>query len=429
MIQLACTHCHHRFEAEIKEGSVCPSCGWSSSVVLASEAEAPKSKIESRTKTPVTPGFVPGFLKFSLKALILIAILVILVWAVTHLLKSLKKSPSKPHQKTNIALPADSQNVIKPVAASDLSAQDKDILSSELNVSEEVELSDDDLRQLQKAVDFSSAEVQKLPSASWTSEEFKQFIEKQEQAFKMPLPRGYKKDLEELFKKTYAGAYDLFLTGKIQQARDAYVASLGFPVYMNDVRKQRAVVLTMMRPFINDTIAKIGAMNFTLARAQVGGQTAQVVTAYAALQQMIRNREWSQALVAADKLASELPDVAAALPVIQAPPYTTGFEKVDADIQGTLLRLLAVPTLGFDAQVLGSDLSVKKELLLELADPDRKKSVESYRAALLKIESKEWPEARRLLLEVKSPAELKEDADQKISVLNKIAQAAVTTTK
>ncbi len=46
MIQLVCTHCSHRFELEKQEGALCPSCGWSSTVI-------PVSELENQTKKSV----------------------------------------------------------------------------------------------------------------------------------------------------------------------------------------------------------------------------------------------------------------------------------------------------------------------------------------------------------------------------------------
>ncbi len=276
---------------------------------------------------------------------------------------------------------------------------------------------------LQRAVDLRAGNVEKLPSVNWTADQFKQYVEAQEKQFHMPLPRSYKKNLQELFQQNYAVAYNLFLAGKLQQARDAYVASLGLPVYENDVRKHRAVVLTMLRSFVNDTIAKIGAMNFALARQSSSGQDEQVGSAYAGLQQQIRSSQWSEALESIKKIQAILPEssVGAAL---QAPPYTKGFEKVDADIQPVLYSLLQVPAWTFDLNELKADLEVKKSLLSQLADPDRKSSIESYGKAIEKIQSKSWNEALALLREVKSPVELKQDAEKKISLIDKLNGAA-----
>ena len=358
MIQLACTHCSHRFELEMQEGALCPSCGWSSSVVRASDLE---NKEKQTTKAKIAPSAWLGilsFLTFVLKFVGVIVLAVLLAWGAVRLVKKAKSSRAQ--FTSSQTKPLDIQGHLPQVSKSvpsELSQAELTELNSPLIISAEVQLSDDDQKLLQNAVDLKAGNVEKLPSVNWTFDQLKKFIEVQEKKFHMPLPRSYKKDLEELFQKNYVPAYDLFLAGKIQLARDAYVVSLGFPIYGNDIRKHRAVILTMMRDFLNDTIAKIGAMNFALARLGSNALAEQTSVLYAGIQGEIRAGQWSDSLVEIGKLESLLPSVGGS--VVQAPAYSAGFEKVDADIQPVLIRLLQVPAWAFDLNELKSDLQVK----------------------------------------------------------------------
>ncbi len=419
MIQLACTHCSHRFELEMKEGALCPSCGWSSSVVPASDLLNQSKSTAKVASAPSVLSGILGFLIFILKFLGIAVLVLLLVWGVVSLVK---KSKSGRGQLTlSQAKPLDIQGHLPQVSKSvpsELSEAELTELNSPLTLSAEVQLSDDDQKLLQDAVDLNAGNVEKLPSVNWTLDQLKQFIEAQEKNFHMPLPRSYKKDLEELFQKNYVPAYDLFLAGKIQQARDAYVASLGFPIYGNDIRKHRAVILTMIRDFLNDTIAKIGAMNFALARLSSNALAEQTSILYESIQAKIRAGQWSDSLVDIEKLESLLPAVGGS--VVQAPAYSAGFEKVDADIQPVLMKLLQVPAWAFDLNELKSDLQFKRAVLLKLTDVDRKVSIESYAKAVEKIKQKLWVEAIPFLREVKSPDELKQNADQKIILIQKL---------
>ncbi len=420
MIQLACTHCGHRFELEKQDAALCPSCGWSSSVVPAAELAQNKPRVSSKKSAPSGAAWLPGFLFFVLKFLALASLLFLLIWGSIRFWNS---RPSRSEQRQNQKVSQDLHvNMPKPksVVPIALNADESAVLNSKIEIPVVPQLEDSDQKLLQRAIDLTAGNVEKLPSGNWSLEQFKQFIEKQEKVFRMPLPRSYKKSLEDLFQKTYAPAYDLFLSGKIQQARDAYVASVGLPVYDNDVRKHRAIILTMLRSFVNDTIAKIGSLNFALAKQGSNGLAEQAGAIYGGLQQQIRAGQWNEALSSVEKIESVLSGTNGMAATLPAPPYSAGFEKVDADIQPVLLKLLQVPAWTFDLNELKSDLAVKKALLLKLTDPDRKNSLESYNKALDKIQAKAWAEAVVFLHEVKSPQELKQDADQKIVLIEKL---------
>lgn len=420
MIQLTCTHCGNQFELEQKDGAVCPSCGWASTVIPSAEVTRVKDKVVKPQKVAQDFSWISGFFIFVLKFLVIAGLIGLLIWGAIHFFSSRKTSTfsqSKQSTAEPISLvPTESKKTTPTV----LSPDEQALLNSKLDVPVDVQLSDQDQNLLQYSVDLTAGNVEKLPSTNWTFAEFKEFVEKQEKAVRIPLPRSYKKSLEELFQKTYATAYDLFLAGKIQQARDVYVASMGLPVYSNDVRKHRAVVLTMLRGFLNDTIAKIGALNFTLARQQSTGLAEQVGAAYVSMQQHIRSNAWNEALVSLEKVEALLPDPSKVLPVLQAPPYVAGFEKVDGDIQPVLLKLLQVPAWTFDLNDLKGDLEVKRSVLMQLTDPSRKSSIENYNQAIQKIQAKAWVEALAFLSEVKSPEDLKQDAVQKMNLIKKI---------
>jgi len=436
MIQLACTHCGHRFELETIAGAVCPSCGWSSSVVRAVDLEPESASASRNKKNAEAPHWLVGFLFFCLKIALLIGIIILIVLGTRSFLKNRgsdtesKSSPSasvlggvfskKNDESTRVNIKPDTA---LPQSGA-LTPQEENFLNASFSISDEPVLSDQNLKLLQRSIDLQASVIEQLPSTSWTLAQFKEFIEIQEEKFKMPLPRGYKKDLADLFEKTYATAYDLFLNGRIQQARDAYVASLSFPVYVNDVRKHRAVVLTMMRGFLNDTIAKIGALNFTLARQGTQSQSEQAGLEYARFQGLIRESKWNDAMASLEKLEALLPENPQAAQVSQAPPYGPEFTKIDDDMKPSLTRLLQVPAWPFDVNALKGDLSVKKMILIPLTDPERKPSIQKYREAMRLIESKSWLAAAKLLKEVKSPEDLAQDADDKLRLIERLISAA-----
>lgn len=426
MIQLACTHCGHRFELERQEGSVCPSCGWSSSVVPAAQLAETASSPRKAKSASSSISWLPGFLLFAFKILGIALTIIFLIWGAIKFWSS-RSFRSRQDPEKAVQMPSPGVAMSASSASSILNPEELAALGFRLEVKAAVQLTDEEQNLLQRSIDLTAGNVEKLPSGNWTADQFKEYLETQEKNFHMPLPRSYKKKLEELFETHYAPAYDLFLKGQIQAARDAYISSLAFPVYDNDLRKHRAVILTMLRSFVNDTIAKIGAVNFTLARQGVNNAEEQIGAAYAALQQQIRSSQWSESLSGLQKLQTLLPDPAAVAPVLQAPPYGADFQKIDQDIQPVLLNLLQVPAWAFDLNALKGDLDVKKALLLKLTDPDRKTSVENYGKAFEKIQAKDWSEAMALLREVKSPEELKRDAEQKLSLIEKLTSEAAKT--
>lgn len=422
MINLACTHCGHQFELETKEGALCPSCGWSSSVVFAAELESGK-KEDANAKRSASSHWMIGFLFFLAKAAGILLAAGLLIGGIILFLNRLNLQeggkPPRPTSKSEI-LVGSNLNLPEKGKPASLSAAEKAVLDSKLNLPEKAVVTDQDLKLLQRSIDWNVGDVEKLPSGNWSLQQFKEYIELQEKKFKMPLPRSYKKDLEELFEKTYATAYDFFLAGKLLESRNAYVAALAFPVYANDVRKHRAVVLTMFRSFLNDTIAKIGALNFALARRGVSGQIDQAGMIYGALQQQILAEEWTQAMASIQRLENLLPSSASRGSVVQAPPYAADFAKVDADMQPSLTNLLQVPAWPLDMAALQGDLSVKKMILEPLIDSRRKSSIQSYDRAAEKIQIQAWDEAAALLKKVEVPEDLKQDAEQKLNLIEKL---------
>lgn len=101
-------------------------------------------------------------------------------------------------------------------------------------------------------------------------------------------------------------------------------------------------------------------------------------------------------------------------------PYAADFAKVDADMQPSLTNLLQVPAWPLDMAALQGDLSVKKMILEPLIDSRRKSSIQSYDRAAEKIQIQAWDEAAALLKKVEVPEDLKQDAEQKLNLIEKL---------
>ena len=211
MIQLACTHCGHQFELERKEGALCSSCGWSSSVILAAELESQTSKTAQIKSNTLSFSWVSGFFIFALKFLAFAAVIALFIFGMVKFLGA-HRPPKTQSKEINVAASNNSKPSSSLPAPIALSADEQSSLNSSLQIPVEPQLTDEDQNLLQKSMDLTAGNVEKLPSANWTAEQFKQYLEAQEKQYRIPLPHNYKKSIQELFQKNYAIAYDLFLS-------------------------------------------------------------------------------------------------------------------------------------------------------------------------------------------------------------------------
>jgi hypothetical protein len=429
-----CDHCGKKFELETPEAKECPFCFWTSSVKREDEAAASKKGApKASSKTAVKPGGIAfsGVLKLFFRALLLILLLAgigFLAFKAYHIFKS---SPAKSWQAFSIKPPRESNDSKTPKAVTDplalLTPSERETLLREVSVSADRDPDPGEQTILGRVVPFQTGWSEKLPSAMWTLEQYQKFITDQEAFYRMPFARSYRKKLEELFKAKYLGAADAFAKGDVLVARNLWVESLAFPLYSQDLKKHRAVALTMLRPYINDTLSKVSAMNQSIVDREKRVKEEALSREYQELSGLIAQKKWTEALTMIGKMAPEVDQLRKnAVPVAPPPPYPASFGTIDADLQRPLMDLMSPsPSTVADLQPLQQDLVEKKEIMETFTGDYLEKSMTTYRSALEMIRNKQWQEAILALNAIPGPQALQQDAAAKVAILQKIAGPAL----
>ncbi len=435
MTRYVCSHCGRNFEAEEKEIMECPGCFWSSSVKKQEDAE------ESVSQKPVLSKkvSVPFDFSFAFPFVILIVLAGGLFFAWPHLQSlrlnslhvktphlSLKTSESiaKPKEKSKTqTAPPTAQAV--PSAAS-ITEEDKNILSRRVQLTADRPLAEQEQKILSRRVPFKSGSIEKLPSQEWTLESFKKLVADQERVYRVPLPKSYKNKLEALFKAKYLPAVEAFKNGDELQARNLWVDSLAFPIYANDVRKHRGVVLTMIRPFINDTLSKIGAVNTMLVERKIRDKEKNAVGDYEKLLKAIEAKSWKEGSEIASGLQKRLAEFSNPDQLGGAPDsYPDSIHQVDEGIQQTLGGLLGGPPPAIaDLEPIREDVYAKKKVVDGFIVENLNAAQAKYNEALDLIANKSWAEAIDKLRTLETPMALAEDAQAKIRILKKMNEAS-----
>jgi hypothetical protein len=431
-----CDHCGKKFELETPQAKECPFCFWTSSVKREDElASAKKNGFTSSKNTvrgpgpKVSSGNFSQSLKFIFRALLFLIILAavgffgfkaykIVTTSGFAAGKSFSIKPQKEGAASRKALP------VPGIAA--LSAQEKEALFREVTIPADRAPDPGEQEILGRTVPFQTGRIEKLPSAAWTLEQYQKMIADQEAFYKMPFARSYKKKLEELFKAKYLAAGDAFTKGNIFEARNLWVESLAFPLYSTDLKKHRAVALTMLRPFINDTLSKVSAMNQSLVDQGKRSKEEALSAEYQKLSGLIAQKKWQEALAVIGPMTSGVEQLRkGAKPQEPPPSYPASFGMIDLDLQRPLMDLMTpVPSSTADLQPLQQDLVEKKEVLETFTEAYLKNAMASYRSALELIREEKWQEAAQVLGAIQGPPALLQDAAAKVAILGKMTKSS-----
>ena len=434
--RFVCDHCGKKFELDTPEAKECPFCFWSTSVkredVLASEK---KGALRSSVKVSA-PGrkAASGNWSFLFRTLLLLALFIaagVLIYKGYQIFASSSfhgakifsiKPPNEGKQASNLSAPSG-------IAA--LSAQEKEAVSREITVPADRTPDPGEQEILGRVVPFQTGSVQKLPSAVWTLEQYQKMIADQEAFYKMPFARSYKKKLEELFKTKYLAGAEAFTKGDVLAARNLWVESLAFPLYSADLKKHRAVALTMLRPFINDTLSKVSAMNQSVVELGKRAKEAALTGEYQQLSGLIAQKKWTEALAVIGSMTSEIDQLRKSAKLQEAPPsYPAPFGTIDADLQRPLMDLMTPnPSSTADLQPLQQDLVEKKEVLETFTEVYAKNAAATYRSALDLIRAEKWQEAVQVLGTIQGPPALQQDAAGKAAILEKMIPRTLDSTE
>ncbi len=427
-VRYVCTHCGKKFEAEEKEILECPACFWSTSV---------KREEDALEEAPAAPSAAKNKFRFSLPSIDWkpIGFAVLAVFAIFLLIKiiipgfgkaagsvklSFPKASEKPASKEKPDQPA--APVVPAAVPGQVSAEDKNILAKRLQMLPDRPVSAEEQKILEAQAAFKTGYSEKLPSPPWTLEGYKELIENQEKAYQVPLPGSYKRKLAKLFEEKYLPAAEAFKTGDMIRARNGWVESLAFPVYANDVQKHRGVILTMLRPFITDTLSKIGTINSALVEKIIRDKESDIAASYEKLMPLLKNKSWTESLDAITSLEQKLQGYANPEKLAGGPSeYPAGVKSVDQDIQATLFDLLTVPPPAVaDLEPLSRDLYFKKKVVQGFLPATLEPRQTSYNEGLDALDRGDWTAAEKKFKEVDLPLELAQDAQKKIEVLKKM---------
>ncbi len=431
-----CSNCGKSFELDTPTVKECPFCYWSSTVKRQDE----KNSGKKNGLAPVRPSRSAGpdgkqglFIRSAFGLLRIIFFMVILAGLAAAGFWGYQKWSSASSRKGGLLTikfsntekdPSRSAPAVSGVGA--LSPAEKEALYKELDLSAGRVPDASEQEILNRAVRFETGWVEKVPSASWTAEQYTKMIEEQERFYKMPFARSYKKKLQELFRTKYLAGAEAFTKGDLLAARDLWVESLAFPLYSEDLLKHRAVALTMLRPFINDTLAKIGAMNQGLVDKGKRVQEEALSAGYQKLSGLIAQKQWTEALAAIASLTARVAQLRESSKLQEAPPtYPPSFGGVDQDIQRALMDLMATnPASLADLQPLQQDLVEKKEVLETFTEDYINNVMAAYRDAMALVHEQKWGEAAQAFESMSGPQSLQEDAARKAAILKKIIQAS-----
>ncbi len=421
-IQYYCTHCTHRFSGEDKDVVECPKCFWSSSVKKASE-------VDLLAKTKHTKKAESKTLKKSGKGIFLFLFLGLTgIGLFFFFTKS--ESPSDHRKVVSSEIVAsdllkNAKNVAKPLPAEvvqpEISQEELAFLSSKLTYEEIVEKLEID-PSLKKGVSFNLGLVEKLPSQPWGLEQFEDMIEQQEASYKVPLTKSYKKKLKEQFETYYLVGKQSFEAGDYLRSRDEFVKTLAFPIYANDIKRHRGIALTILRPFINDTLSKIGALNTMLVDKNLRSIEAQIQSEYQSLLQLIEAKSWDESMKKIKMIQAMMNDLQSKkLNEMRAPDYPQPLIGLDPSIGASLADILQPSqTLLSDLNPLNQDLVKKYSKIESLSEPFLKKQLEKYNRAASAFDEKAWFDGQNLLNEMKDPSFLAEKAKEKLKKMQEL---------
>lgn len=366
----------------------------------------------------------------------LIVIIAWLIWMIWPKIQSSVQSFQNKKSSTAIAQskpndkPRPGAQPIRPEAEGPKTAsavepgdsEDLEVLNRRLSFDPKRDPDPDESKILSNRAVFRTGIIEKLPYQAWTLEQFKKMVSEQEKFFKVPLPRSYKGKLEDLFSQKYLPGAQAFESGDLLKARNDWVESLAFPLYSQDFQRHRGVALTMMRPFINDTLSKIGVINSTLIEQRVRAKEIEVAKLYEEIFGAIDKKDWEAGLLIIDNLSRyfdelETPERLSG----EVPPYPAAFSKIDPDIQATLtgIQQSAVPAVS-DLDPVRRDVELKR-LVLESFIPEKLEAALSFHTeALADIAAQKWQDAEKKLRQIQFPIALVKDAQEKVKILKRL---------
>ena len=319
--------------------------------------------------------------------------------------------------------PKDHAAVSKPKTLEDIKSlltdKDRAELTQPLQLTIPRPLDEDEEAILKKQVSSPAQLVQKPKLSAWKKKDFEAMLENDQKKRKIYMGWAYNRSLVKTFDDNYPKAMEAFEHGDYILARDLFFKSLSFPVYRNEVQFHRAVALVILRPYVNDVIAKIATLNQYLLSQSLLIDVRSLSQSYEGLFAVLELHEWERAFQIIGELKKQI-DALENRPQGAEVVYPPSFNALDAELQGAIRSEASPkPEGAVDLKALKIDLELKEKAVHQNTTEE-----------LLKIQ-KQCEEISRLLVEgnleqaldrlrdIEYPAEVADQARKKIAFIEK----------
>ena len=425
-IKYHCTHCDHTFELEEREFQRCPNCFWTTSLVPASQ-ERSTTMPSSQPQKPVAFQKPSKPIVIAWKPIFFTAGILVLGASAFIFFKrggELPKFPSVKIPAFKLKTGGTSSEKISPKKSSPiekiLTAEEVKELQEPFQLTIPRKLTDDEEEILKKQVSSPVKLSEKPRITEWSKKDLEKLLELEQKKRKIMLGWLYIRSLAQVFEKNYPAGAKAFKGGNYAEARELFIKALAFPVYQNNPKLHRAVVLVMLRSYINDVIGKIAVVNQYLAVQGSLTETNSIFQAYQALFPILELQEWDQVLGAITELKKRIESFESRLQNNQM-NYPPALGQMDEELRSAL-QTEAAPKLdgAITFKTLIIDLDLKEKVIRQNTSEELLKIQKQYEQALKMIQDKNWEQAREALQAIEFPSELANDAKKKMALIEKI---------
>jgi len=319
-----------------------------------------------------------------------------------------------------------SQEDIKRDVERALTAEEQMQLREPFEITIPRPFSEDEMEMIHKHVEAPKHVGLEQSVVMWSREDFEAKLEAEEKRRKIPLNWGYRRKIIKLFETHYLAGATSFQNGNYELARDQFIQALSFPVYQNDVKLFRAVVLVMLRPYVNEVIGKLAVINQRSLSQGSMVEIKSIFTSYEMLFTFFDSQDWEKAahLIASLKKRIHAVDSNPQGEQIQYPP---SLATIDAELQNAI-RTEASPKsdaiVSWKAILIDLDL---KERVFAQNNPDQLRAAQTtFNQAVDLFQQGDWSEAAEKLRAIHSPPELVEEARKRLALIGKVEATQVS---
>ena len=412
-----CTHCEHIFELEEKAFRRCPNCFWTTSLVPVSREETIEGPLQVRPAQTLSDHLPkkkkPRFIFVAVIAVIGALSFWFFIRNVPHSLSTGASSPLV----TSPALHPEKSSGTTQIK---LTEEDRSRLFAPFQMTIPRALTEDEKKMLEKRISPPELSESKPTVSVWSKEDFDSLLEAEQKRRKITLGWMYLRSLKKIFEKHYLPAAEAIRAGNAELARDELVKSLSFPVYQNDLKLFRAVVLVMLRPYINDVIGKIAALNQRGLKENSAKELQHIFHSYDGLFATLAQGKYLDALQEIRALKNQIRTFESR-PADTLVRYPASLRTLDPELQNAI-RQEAEPKADavFNSKPILLDLGIKEKVTEQNAPETLKKSQDTFGEAVGLLKESRWEEARTKLRAIEAPPELVEEARERLAMLDRL---------